>query len=291
MARVLVVDDDPWTQRMVSAVLSQAGHLVDLASDGWEALIRAGRRRPDVVITELKLPTSDGWSLAEALRSRPGADGVRFIFLASLRSERTPGAAFRPATDHLLFKPFRLEQVENAVNTALVAMGPSAHFTSADAGPVVPRRETPSNGGVVLSGPPRPPVAEVKPEPGATGALRPVLNGSLDEFGLSSVLIVLELERKSGVVILNGDGGLGHIHVRQGRVIRAEIDGGPARGGALAIFEMLGWSHGRFEFQAGEVSGEDEIGSSTSFLLLEGARLQDERNQAGGGATAARDEN
>ena len=38
MARVLVVDDDPWTQRMVSAVLSQSGHMVDLASDGWEAL-------------------------------------------------------------------------------------------------------------------------------------------------------------------------------------------------------------------------------------------------------------
>jgi hypothetical protein len=43
---------------------------------------------------------------------------------------------------------------------------------------------------------------------------------------------------------------------------------------------MLGWTQGRFEFQAGEVSGEDEIGSSTSFLLLEGARLQDERNQS-----------
>jgi hypothetical protein len=41
---------------------------------------------------------------------------------------------------------------------------------------------------------------------------------------------------------------------------------------------MLGWPRGRFEFNVGEVSGEDEIGSSTSFLLLEGARLQDERN-------------
>ena len=50
---------------MVSAVLSQNGHLVELASDGWEALIRAGHARPDVVLTELKLPSSDGWGLAE----------------------------------------------------------------------------------------------------------------------------------------------------------------------------------------------------------------------------------
>jgi two-component system, OmpR family, response regulator len=280
MARVLVVDDDPWTQRMVSAVLAQAGHLVDLASDGWEALIRAGRRRPDVVITELTLPTTDGWSLAEALRGRPGADGVRFVFLASLRSERTPGPSFRPATDHLLFKPFRLEQVETAVNSAVVAMGPAAIFTSVGAEPAVTRRETPAHGGPVLAGPPRPPATAA-----TTGALRSVLTGSLDEFALSSVLIVLELERKTGVVFLNADRGIGRAFVRQGRVLRAEIDGGAAQAGSLAIFEMLGWSHGRFEFQAGEVSGDDEIGSSTSFLLLEGARLQDERNQGTQGAS------
>ena len=45
------------------------------------------------------------------------------------------------------------------------------------------------------------------------------------------------------------------------------------------MFELLTWSEGRFEFHAGEVEGEDEIGSSTSFLLLEGARLQDEERR------------
>jgi DNA-binding response OmpR family regulator len=261
MARVLVVDDDPWTQRMVSAVLGQSGHLVDLASDGWEALIRAGRCRPDVVITELKLPTTDGWSLAEALRSRTGGDGVRFVFLASLRSQRSPGPSFRPGTDHMLWKPFRMEQVEAAVNAAL---GGTVDEFKAVA-------TAPGNGEMVLPTP---------RAPTRTETLRAVLNGSLEEFGLSSVLIVLELERKSGVVMLHGEGGVGRIYLRQGRAIRADIEGGAARGGSLAIFEMLGWSHGRFEFQTGEVAGEDEIGASTSFLLLEGARLQDERNQA-----------
>jgi two-component system OmpR family response regulator len=258
MARVLVVDDDPWTQRMVSAVLSQSGHMVDLASDGWEALIRAGRARPDVVISELKLPTTDGWRLAQALRNRPESPDIPFIFLASLRSERHPGPAFRPEMDQMLPKPFRLEQLEDAVGTAL--------------GRVPARRATPRGMPVVNPQGTRPP-GRIEPE----GARRTVLSGALEEFGLSSVLIVLELERKSGVVILRAPQSVGRIYLRQGRVVRAQIEGSERRG-QLAVYDLLGWPRGRFEFNVGEVSGEDEIGSSTSFLLLEGARLQDERD-------------
>jgi CheY-like chemotaxis protein len=264
MARLLVVDDDPWTQRMVSAVLSHAGHMVDLASDGWEALIRAGRARPDVVISELKLPTTDGWRLAGALRGRPESPDIPFIFLASLRSERTPGPAFRAELDQLLPKPFRLEQLEEAVSTAL-ARTPA-------------RRSTPI--GMPAVGAPRPPVPARSSGPDLPDApRRTVLSGVLEEFGLSSLLIVLELERKSGVVILRSTQSVGRIYLRQGRVIRASIEGaGENRRGQLAVYDLLGWPQGRFEFNVGEVSGEDEIGSPTSFLLLEGARLQDERN-------------
>jgi hypothetical protein len=105
-----------------------------------------------------------------------------------------------------------------------------------------------------------------------------VLSGALEEFGLSSVLIVLELERKSGVVILRAAQAVGRIYLRGGRVIRAQIEGAQSRSGQLAVYDLLGWPRGRFEFNVGEVQGDDEIGSSTSFLLLEGARLQDERD-------------
>jgi CheY-like chemotaxis protein len=270
MARVLVVDDDPWTQRMVSAVLSQAGHMVDLASDGWEALIRAGRARPDVVISELKLPTTDGWRLAGALRGRPESPDIPFIFLASLRSDRTPAPVFRPDFDQMLPKPFRLEQLEDAVGNALSNV-PS-------------RRVTPIGMPAVGAppGPLRPPTTRIAPPgraPDPESNRRTVLSGVLEEFGLSSLLIVLELERKSGVVILRAGQAVGRIYLRQGRVIRAQIEGGgEPRQGQLAVYDLLGWPRGRFEFNVGEVAGEDEIGSPTSFLLLEGARLQDERN-------------
>jgi hypothetical protein len=40
---------------------------------------------------------------------------------------------------------------------------------------------------------------------------------------------------------------------------------------------MLQWAKGTFEFEAGEMDGDDQIERSTSFLLMEGARLADER--------------
>jgi hypothetical protein len=102
------------------------------------------------------------------------------------------------------------------------------------------------------------------------------LVGRLDEFGAASILMLLELERRSGVLILSGSGGNGRVYVRRGRVLRATIeDRGDCRGSA-AVFQMLTWNGGRFEFHPGEVEGDDEVRSSTSFLLLEAARKQDE---------------
>src|SRR5205814_34258 len=84
----------------------------------------------------------------------------------------------RPEMDQMLPKPFRLEQLEDAVGTAL--------------GRVPPRRITPR--GMPAVGPhglrPAPPA-----RPDAEAARRTVLSGVLDAFGLSSLLIVLEVER------------------------------------------------------------------------------------------------
>jgi len=60
-------------------------------------------------------------------------------------------------------------------------------------------------------------------------------------------------------------------------VLRARIDGDKGAHGPHAIFQMLQWAKGSFEFEAGTIDGEDQIERSTSFLLMEGARIADER--------------
>jgi CheY-like chemotaxis protein len=268
--RVLVVDDDPWSQQVISSQLVESGFRTDCAGDGWEALILAGHARPDLIVMEVHLPTTDAWTLAEEMHRQSGMAEVPFIFMADESPGLEPGNSFRPGTDQLLTKPFTIIDLHNAVDKAL---GERARQSSY-AGSTKIIVEVPSGlHNLSQLG------AHVMPRPSDSWemeGLDPALRGSLTSFGLSSLLMVIELERMSGMVTVCGPTATGRVAVRQGRAIRARIDGEQGARGAHAIFEMLPWAKGTFEFEAGEVDGDDQIERSTSFLLMEGARMADE---------------
>jgi CheY-like chemotaxis protein len=269
--RVLVIDDDPWSQQVISSQLTQSGLRVDCAGDGWEGLILAGRARPDLIVTEVHLPTTDGWALAEEIRHRSHLEPVPFVFMADESPGLRPGKSFRPAIDQLLTKPFTILDLHGAIERGL---GDRAKDTSY-AGSTKIIVEVPSGAHNVAkfatAEMPRP------SESWEVQGLEPALRGTLTCFGLSSLLMVIELDRMSGMVTVHGPIGTGRLAIREGRVIRARIDGEKGAHGPHAIYEMLQWAKGSFAFEAGEVGGEDQIERSTSFLLMEGARIVDER--------------
>lgn len=93
----------------------------------------------------------------------------------------------------------------------------------------------------------------------------------------ATVLTFLDLERRSGELILLADGGeVGRLWLRQGNVIRARIEGS-RRIRKAAVYDMLGWAQGRFAFVQSQVDQiGDEIGAPTPMLLIEAARRVDE---------------
>jgi CheY-like chemotaxis protein len=70
--RLLIVDDDPSTIRFLSHRFAQLGFEVESATDGLAALLMAGRRTPDVLITDVRMPKVDGPALARALAHKGG---------------------------------------------------------------------------------------------------------------------------------------------------------------------------------------------------------------------------
>jgi hypothetical protein len=102
------------------------------------------------------------------------------------------------------------------------------------------------------------------------------LRGRLEQFGVATLLTFLDLERRSGELILLADGEIGRLWLRQGSVIRARIEG-TRRARKAAVYELLGWNRGRFAFTQLAVDGiEDEICAPTTMLLIEAARRTDE---------------
>jgi CheY-like chemotaxis protein len=67
---ILLVDDEPGIRVVLSAVLEQSGFAVDLAEDGFAALRKIQQRKPDLVITDLRMPNMNGFELLFVIRTR-----------------------------------------------------------------------------------------------------------------------------------------------------------------------------------------------------------------------------
>jgi hypothetical protein len=102
------------------------------------------------------------------------------------------------------------------------------------------------------------------------------LRGRLEQFGLATVLTFLDLERRSGQILVVGRDKIGRVCLRAGQVISVRIEGS-RRVNRAALYELLSWDSGWFAFtQEDLASATDEIGAPTTLLLLDAASRFDE---------------
>lgn len=102
------------------------------------------------------------------------------------------------------------------------------------------------------------------------------LRGRLEQFGLATVLTFLDLERRSGELVIVAGDRVGRLWLRRGRVLRARIEGS-RRVSKSIIYELLALERGRFSFTQMELAAmADEVDAPTTLLLMEAARRADE---------------
>lgn len=116
----MVVDDNEDIRRFVRRVLEAAGYQVWEAGDGVEALAWLTRGVVDVVVTDIRMPTMDGWELATHLKSMSPCPPILFIsgYDAHLGSGNLPGP--------VLAKPFRADQLVTSVRQLLIGTQPQS---------------------------------------------------------------------------------------------------------------------------------------------------------------------
>ena len=73
--RILVVEDSPLNQMLVTAILAQAGHRADTANNGLEAIMAAQAGGYDLILMDLSMPEMDGLTATRLLRDLPGPAG------------------------------------------------------------------------------------------------------------------------------------------------------------------------------------------------------------------------
>jgi DNA-binding response OmpR family regulator len=107
MTRILVIDDDEIVREAIGQVLEEAGYDVAYATDGRRGFGLFKKLRPDLVITDIIMPETEGIeTMLEIKRQSPTvpvlviSDGARIVDLDFLESARKLGA------DDVLAKPF-----------------------------------------------------------------------------------------------------------------------------------------------------------------------------------------
>lgn len=120
MATILIVDDRPVNLAFMGALLTYRGHRVIEAADGAEALTMVRAVRPDLVITDVRMPTMDGAEFARRLRASPALSHTPIIFhTASPHDRDTRAVAIAAGVATILGKPCEPQLIIDAVNAAL----------------------------------------------------------------------------------------------------------------------------------------------------------------------------
>ena len=117
--RLLIVDDEPNLLMAIAAVLRGEGFEVMTARNGKEAFLQIARFLPDLIVSDIKMPLMDGFTLARQLRSAPHTELVPIVFLTAKDEIEDRIEGFQSGVDVYLTKPFEPLELLAVINGIL----------------------------------------------------------------------------------------------------------------------------------------------------------------------------
>jgi diguanylate cyclase (GGDEF)-like protein len=103
--KVLIADDDP-INRQVLAELLKPDYTVLLAKNGEQALERAARHAPDLILLDVMMPDLDGYEVLRRLREDPHLDQIAVIFISGLDRPEDEANGLKLGAADYIAKPF-----------------------------------------------------------------------------------------------------------------------------------------------------------------------------------------
>ena len=115
MARILVAEDDEPTRVLLEVMLTHAGHEVETAGDGLEALSLYRPGRFDLLCLDLRMPRLSGTALTRVLRHLARDQVVPILMVTASLSAQDLADAYEAGITAVLSKPVRASRLRDAV--------------------------------------------------------------------------------------------------------------------------------------------------------------------------------
>jgi len=105
MALVLIVDDSPTEQHVISTALEQHGFETVIASDGEEAIAVAESRQPDLILMDIVMPGMNGFQATRLLAKNPTTAAIPVVMVTTKDQETDKVWGLRQGAVEYLMKP------------------------------------------------------------------------------------------------------------------------------------------------------------------------------------------
>ncbi|RJP56034.1 MAG: response regulator [Anaerolineaceae bacterium] len=131
--KILIVDDDLDTLRLVGLMLQRQGYQISAASNGSQGLAKAFDERPDLILLDVMMPDMDGYEVTRRLRNNPATVSIPILMFTAKTQLDDKVVGFEVGADDYLTKPTHPTELQAHVKALLARAIPkdSSQITTA----------------------------------------------------------------------------------------------------------------------------------------------------------------
>jgi len=117
--KILIIEDDAVHRTVLENVLEEEGYSIITANDGEEGVELAFEHLPDLVLTDIRMPIKDGYSVCEDLRDNPKTKFIPVVMVSALIDTTDLVKGFDAGAFDYINKPFENNELMARVNAAI----------------------------------------------------------------------------------------------------------------------------------------------------------------------------
>ena len=221
---ILIVDDNPHVLKLLKISLEKAGYKIHTAENGDEGLEISKKVKPDLIVSDVMMPETDGIEFCWMIRENSEIPMVPFIFLTSLSDRDMEIRGFRAGADEYLIKPVDRKVLLAKVKTLLERAN------------------------------------RVKTVEHESVSQMKGFEGNLADLSMAEMVQLLNLNKRNGTLEIIGEKS-GKIVFKNGEMIYAKIGDLVSE---EAVNKMVSFTKGNFKFEpvAEEVKPNIQVGYS-----------------------------
>ena len=117
--KILIIDDDVDTLRLVGLMLQRQGYHISAASNGSQGLAKALEERPDLILLDVMMPDMDGYEVTRRLRKNPATVSIPILMFTAKTQLDDKVTGFEVGADDYLTKPTHPTELQAHVKALL----------------------------------------------------------------------------------------------------------------------------------------------------------------------------